>query len=429
MSNFFKAILLSYNTAPVGVREIFALSKEESRILLNSIKENTEIQEALIISTCNRTELYYSSTDDLSDLLLDLLCQLKNSSLGIAKENFEILNEQEDAIRHLFNVATGLDAKVVGDMQIVGQVKAAYELSVEMEMAVSFLHRLIHTVFFTNKRIVKETAFRSGIASVSFASSELIEELVENKEEVHVLVIGIGKMGKDVCKTLVELGFSNITIINRTISKSEELAAELSQKCKINTGTLENIYEHIQEADVVVSATETEEPIIKVEGLKRINYMKHKFFIDLSMPRNIEKEIEELPGIVLYNIDDIELKTSEAVQLRKSSIPQVRVIIEESIIEFSEWCTNMKVSPVIQKMRETFEQIREEEIERYKRKMSLEAQEIVEILTKSIIQKIIKNPVLHLKAACVRGESENMIKILNDVFDLNKPEKSRKITI
>ena len=429
MSNFFKAILLSYNTAPVGVREIFALSKEESRILLNSIKENTEIQEALIISTCNRTELYYSSTDDLSDLLLDLLCQLKNSSLGIAKENFEILNEQEDAIRHLFNVATGLDAKVVGDMQIVGQVKVAYELSVEMEMAVSFLHRLIHTVFFTNKRIVKETAFRSGIASVSFASSELIEELVENKEEVHVLVIGIGKMGKDVCKTLVELGFSNITIINRTISKSEELAAELSQKCKINTGTLENIYEHIQEADVVVSATETEEPIIKVEGLKRINYMKHKFFIDLSMPRNIEKEIEELPGIVLYNIDDIELKTSEAVQLRKSSIPQVRVIIEESIIEFSEWCTNMKVSPVIQKMRETFEQIREEEIERYKRKMSLEAQEIVEILTKSIIQKIIKNPVLHLKAACVRGESENMIKILNDVFDLNKPEKSRKITI
>ena len=429
MSNFFKAILLSYNTAPVGVREIFALSKEESRILLNSIKENTEIQEALIISTCNRTELYYSSTDDLSDLLLDLLCQLKNSSLGIAKENFEILNEQEDAIRHLFNVATGLDAKVVGDMQIVGQVKAAYELSVEMEMAVSFLHRLMHTVFFTNKRIVKETAFRSGIASVSFASSELIEELVENKEEVHVLVIGIGKMGKDVCKTLIELGFSNITIINRTISKSEELAAELSQKCKINTGTLENIYEHIQEADVVVSATETEEPIIKVEGLKRINYMKHKFFIDLSMPRNIEKEIEELPGIVLYNIDDIELKTSEAVQLRKSSIPQVRVIIEESIIEFSEWCTNMKVSPVIQKMRETFEQIREEEIERYKRKMSLEAQEIVEILTKSIIQKIIKNPVLHLKAACVRGESENMIKILNDVFDLNKPEKSRKITI
>ncbi len=429
MFKFFKAILLSYNTAPVGVREIFALSKEESKILLNSIKENTEIQEALIISTCNRTELYYSSIDDLSDLLLDLLCQLKDSSLGIAKENFEILNEQEDAIRHLFNVAAGLDAKVVGDMQIVGQVKAAYELSVEMEMAASFLHRLMHTVFFTNKRIVKETAFRSGIASVSFASSELIEELIENKEEVHVLVIGIGKMGKDVCKTLVELGFSNITIINRTISKSEELAAELSQKCKINTGTLENIYEHIQEADVVVSAAETEEPIIKVEGLKGINYMKHKFFIDLSMPRNIEKEIEELPGIVLYNIDDIELKTSEAVQLRKSSIPQVRVIIEESIIEFSEWYTNMKVSPVIQKMRETFEQIREEEIERYKRKMSLEAQEIVEILTKSIIQKIIKNPVLHLKAACVRGESESMIKILNDVFDLNKPEKSRKITI
>lgn len=429
MFKFFKAILLSYNTAPVGVREIFALSKEESKILLNSIKENTEIQEALIISTCNRTELYYSSIDDLSDLLLDLLCQLKDSSLGIAKENFEILNEQEDAIRHLFNVAAGLDAKVMGDMQIVGQVKAAYELSVEMEMAASFLHRLMHTVFFTNKRIVKETAFRSGIASVSFASSELIEELIENKEEVHVLVIGIGKMGKDVCKTLVELGFSNITIINRTISKSEELAAELSQKCKINTGTLENIYEHIQEADVVVSAAETEEPIIKVEGLKGINYMKHKFFIDLSMPRNIEKEIEELPGIVLYNIDDIELKTSEAVQLRKSSIPQVRVIIEESIIEFSEWYTNMKVSPVIQKMRETFEQIREEEIERYKRKMSLEAQEIVEILTKSIIQKIIKNPVLHLKAACVRGESESMIKILNDVFDLNKPEKSRKITI
>ncbi len=429
MSNFFKAILLSYNTAPVEIREIFALSKEESRVLLNSIKENTDIQEALIISTCNRTELYYSSTNDVSDPLLKLLCALKDCCQDIAKENFEILNEQEETIRHLFKVAAGLDAKVVGDMQIAGQVKAAYELSVEMEMAASFLHRLMHTVFFTNKRIVKETFFRSGIASVSFATSEWIEELIEDKKEVHVLVIGIGKMGKDVCKTLVELGFSNITIVNRTISKSEELAAELSQKCKINTGTLENIYDHIQQADVIVSAAETEEPIIRMEGLKGINYMKHKFFMDLSMPRNIEKEIEELPGIVLYNIDDIELKTSEAVQLRKASIPQVKIIIEESTMEFSDWCSNRKVSPVIQKMRETFEQIREEEIERYKRKMSLEAQEMVEILTKSIIQKIIKNPVLQLKAACVRGESEDMIKMLNEVFDLNKPVKSRKIII
>jgi glutamyl-tRNA reductase len=429
MSNFFKAILLSYNTAPVEIREVFALSKEESRILLNSIKENTEIEEALIISTCNRTELYYSSTDDLSDPLLDLLCQLKGSSLNIAKENFELLNKQEDAIRHLFKVAAGLEAKVMGDMQIAGQVKAAYELSVEMEMTGTFIHRLMHTVFFTNKRISKETAFRSGAASVSFATSELIEELIEHKEKANILVIGLGKMGKDVCKTLVELGFSNITVINRTISKSEELAAELSGKCNISTGVMDNIYDHIKEADVIVSAIESKEPIIKAEPLRAYNLMMHKFFIDLSMPRNIEKEIEEIPGAILYNIDDIGIKTSDALLQRQEAIPAVRNIISESILDFTEWCEGMKISPVIQKMRETFEQIREEEIERYKRKISSETQELVEILTKSIIQKIIKNPVLHLKAACVRGESENMIKILNDVFDLNKPKKSRKITV
>ncbi len=429
MSNFFKAILLSYNNTPVEIRELFTLGKEERKRLLSAIQSNTEIEEALIISTCNRTELYYSSANDLSEVLLDLVCQLKNCSLEIAKANFELVNDQDEAIRHLFKVATGLDAQVVGDMQIAGQVKASYELSVEMEMAGSFLHRLMHTVFFTNKRIVKETAFRSGIASVSFAASELIEELIEDKDAANVLVIGIGKMGKDVCKTLVELGFSNITIINRTISKSEELAAELSPKCSIKTGAMEDIYLYIQEADVIVSAAETEEPIIKRAGLDELNFMKHKFFLDLSMPRNIEKEIEELPGIILYNIDDIELKTSEAVALRIASIPQVRMLIEESMEEFSEWCTNMKVSPVIQRMRETFEQIREEEIERYKRKMSAEAQKMAEMLTKSIIQKIIKHPVLQLKAACSRGESEDMIKMLNELFDLNKPVKSRKITV
>lgn len=420
MHNHFKAIGLSFSNAPIEIREQIAIDENVCRRLLKYFKEFTDFTDVLILSTCNRTEIYYSSEDDQSDTILKLIGIEKNlSDILLLKEYFNIYTDHDQAVNHLFNVAMGIEAQVVGDMQISNQVKRAYQMTADENLAGPFLHRLLHTIFFTNKRVVQETSFRDGAASVSYATAELISELTADVKNPKVLVIGLGEIGADLCRNLSDSVNKNIYVTNRTMAKAEAIALE----CGLKVLPFENVYNEINDADVVVCAVGSQTPFITRDMLKDVEILKYKYFIDLSVPRSIDLSIEELPGVLVYNIDNIQNKTTEALHKRMAAIPQVKQIIREAIVEFNSWSEEMVVSPTIQKLKNALEQIRQQELARYLKTLNTEESQLVEKVTKGMMQKIIKLPVLQLKAACKRGEAETLIDVLNDLFNLEKEKQ------
>ncbi len=415
MQSQFKAISISHKTAPLGIREGISLNEEECGNLLRKLLEVSSISEALVLSTCNRTEIYYSSTKDQSDLLIKLLCIERDfeSSKEITPY-FKVINNQHEAIKHLFYVSIGLESQVVGDLQITNQVKRAYQLTADLQAAGPFLHRLLHTIFFTNKRVVQETAFRDGAASVSYAAVELVEELTFDKADPKVLVVGLGEIGADVVRNLQHTHIKNIKLTNRTFAKAEALAKE----CEYEAVPFENVWEEAANADVVISAVSGHEPFFTKQKVEALNILSYKIFIDLSVPRSVAKNVEDVTGTIVHNVDDINNRATQALERRKESIPSVKNIIAQSIEEFNEWSKEMIFSPTIQKLKGALEQIRKEEMDRFMKQMNEDEAEKIEKITKSMMNKIIKLPVLQLKAACKRGEAETLVDLLNDLFNL-----------
>ena len=417
MKDQFKAITLSYKNAPIAIREAVALNEAGCRSLLHKIKEFTGAQDAMVLSTCNRTEVYYAADKDLSVEIIKLIAIEKGF---IATKNiqpfFRVLTSSEDAYKHLFHVALGLESQVTGDVQILNQVKTAYKWASEENMAGPVLHRLLHTIFATNKRVVNETAFHNGAASVSYATMELVEELTRQLENPRILMIGVGEIGADVCRNFKKSKLNNIFITNRTLAKAEALAEE----CFATAVPYENLWQEIEKADVVISSVPGDALFISKGEIEKMGQPVYKFFIDLSMPRSIDPALETMPGIFVYNIDGIRNKTTEALERRMAAIPEVKNIVLEAIAEFQSWTQEMAISPAIQQFKQKLEDIRNQELARFMKKMSEQEKELVEAVTRNMLQKILKAPVLELKAACLRGESETLLESLSALFDLEK---------
>lgn len=418
MSIPLKSVSISHRTAPLTIREQVALNEEESKDFALKCKEQFGLSELLIVSTCNRTEMYYTSHQDVSKELVNHLLEEKGLSEQADYANhFQLVNETNESLQHLFEVATGLQSKVVGDLQIPNQIKKAYQQSADLNLAGPYLHRLMHTIFYANKRVAQETSFRDGAASVSYATVALSEELSQSIAAPKILIVGLGEIGLDVCKNMEEdKDFAEITIMNRTLEKAEKVA----QGKSFRVAKYENLWEEIAKADIIISSVRTNEPIITQEELKKIQLLSFKYFIDLSVPRSIDEGIEKINGVLLYNIDTLKERADQALQTRLASVPQVHQIIEESIYSFNDWSKEMEVSPTIHKLKNALEQIRKEEINRHLKGLSQEEIDKLEKITASLVQKIIKQPIIHLKAACKRGESESMVDALNDLFNLEQ---------
>jgi glutamyl-tRNA reductase len=412
MTQNFKALALTYKTAPVAIREQVSLNEAASKKLHQFIRNYTSATDVLIVSTCNRTEIYYLAEKDFSSEIFKGLFLLKNCEPGF-EDHFSKYNGS-DAVSHLFEVSLGLDAQVMGDLQISGQVKNAYQWSADENMAGPFLHRLMHTIFFANKRVVQETSFRDGAASISYAAKELAEDLTIDIRSPKVLVVGVGEIGQDFCLNLAHSRIEQVTILNRTQEKAEKLA----QKYNFRFGGIEDLLPEIQKADVIVSSVSGTQPLITLDLLRQIKILTHKYFIDLSMPRSIDAVIEDVPGAIVYNLDDIREKTNETLEKRRASVPAVLDIIKDSILEFEDWSKEMIISPTIQKLKSTLEQIRKEEIARFIKNAKPEEAQKLEEMSRSLMQKILKYPVLQLKAACKRGDSESMSELLNNLFNV-----------
>ena len=414
MYNQFKSISLSHRNATLAIREQLALNEAEAKSMMLRLKDFFDVSDVLVVSTCNRTEIYYSASTDLNEEIIKMLLIQKGvSDLESFKAYFERFSKGENAVQHLFQVATGLQSQVVGDMQIPNQIKHAYQWSADLNMAGPFLHRLLHTIFFANKRVAQETFFRDGAASISYAAVELLEGLMPNPK---VLIVGLGEIGADVCRNLAQKATTEVTIVNRSRDKSDKLAEELG----FRVADFSDIEAEISRADIIVSSIVRDEPFFSKEMMVRLRGMSFKYFIDLSVPRSVSPEVEEIPGVMLYTIDSIRSKADEALHRRLDAVPHVREIIDEAVLEFNDWSKEMIVSPTIQKLKGALEQIRKEELTRFTKNLSDLELEKVERITTSMMQKILKLPVLQLKAACKRGEAETLIDVLNDLFNLEK---------
>ncbi|SOD93211.1 glutamyl-tRNA reductase [Spirosoma fluviale] len=417
MLDTFKTISLSHKTAPLQVRELIALNEDEAKRLMLRLRDFFGLTDLLVISTCNRTEVYYAFDQDLNaDIARLLLIEKGLTDTDNYLPYFQLFNAHDEAVRHLFEVCVGLHSQVVGDMQIPNQVKQSYQWSADLDMAGPFLHRLMHTIFFTNKRVAQETPFRDGAASVSYAAVELIDELIGENQNPNILVIGLGEIGTDVCKNLEARNQTNITLCNRTQSKADALASQYG----FRVADFADLTDEIRRAHVIISSVQRDEPLITPALLQDMNVLTFKYFIDLSVPRSVDAAVEQIPGMLVYNIDHIRNRADEALNQRLAAIPKVEAIVTQAVAEFGDWSKEMVVSPTINKLKNALEQIRRDEIARHLKHLTPDESEKVDKITKGIMQKIIKLPVLQLKAACKRGEAETLIDVLNDLFDLEK---------
>jgi glutamyl-tRNA reductase len=415
MQYSFRAVSLSYQKAPLAVREQLALNETACEQLLHVLHHDLGLGNLLVLSTCNRTEVYYSAAISQEFAVVRALGQVAGVANAREYEGYFTAFDAGDAAARLFEVALGLDAQVVGDPQISNQVKRAYQRSAEAEVAGPFLHRLLHAVFAAHKRVHQETAFRDGAASTASATLELVAELTAALDRPRVLLVGLGEMGADVARHFAKSKrFADVTLCNRTPALAQALAAE----CNLPVLDYKDLELGLWEADVVISAVAARTPVFTEALVAGLHNLHHQFFIDLAVPRSVAAAVEAVPGVLVYNIDDIQRKSTAALASRVAAIPQVHAIIAASLADLCERSREMQFAPTIQKLKSSLEQLRQQEIGRLPPLSSAEARRVDEI-TKSLTQKFLKLPVLQLKAACQRGEAEQLAAALTELFALN----------
>lgn len=404
----FRALSLSSKHAPLAVREQLALDEAACRQLLLALRHEWGLTDVLVLSTCQRTEVYYAAAQDRSHEILLTLSVLKQCPISPAwQPYFEVLPEAAAAARHLFAVALGLEARVVGDCQVIGQVKQAYWQAVAVGTAGPFLHRLLHAVFAAHKRVQAETRFRDGAASASYAALELVQELTAHLTRPRVLVVGVGSIGADVSRHLAahRAAFGNVVLCNRTREKAAALAALGGQRVV----AFEELPAALRDADVVISAVKCPQPLFTRRLVAEAMGADGKLFVDLSVPRSVAPDVAQLPGVQLYDIDAVRSKTSAALQQRLAAVPQVQAIISESLAELRAWSHGRQISPLIQQLKHKLENLRQRELQRYGKRLSPAENALLEATTRSLMQQVLKQQVLHLKSAGQAAEGEPLV--------------------
>ncbi len=405
--NFF-VIGLSYEKADALVRGKFSLSLAQKNALLEEAIE-IGLEGLVATSTCNRTELY-GFADDASTLI-DLLCKHSNGS-KITFDEVGYVYSAEKAISHMFRVAGGLDSQILGDFEIISQMKSSFLLSKKRGISNAFLERLFNASIQASRRIKNETQLSSGATSVSFASVQYILNTVDFSASKNILLFGTGKIGRNTCENLVKHTHNkHITLINRTKDKAEEIAGKFNLTVK----DFSELTTEIHQSDILIVATGAQHPTITKE---LIHTNKDLLILDLSIPKNVDENVTELPNVSLMHMDHLSKITDDTLERRKQFIPQAEAIIEEIKAEFYEWLDTRKFAPTIKALKLKFEQLGREEIDYQGKKMDGFMHEQAEVISQRIVHKITRSFASHLRQA--NGSTVASIELLNKVFDLDK---------
>lgn len=409
-NTFFYAIGLSYQKADAEVRGHFSLSDTAKKNLLAEAKQNG-IESLIVISTCNRTELYGFAEHPYQ--LIHLLCE---NTKGTVEEFQDVayIHKGKSAINHMFRVGSGLDSQILGDFEIISQLKFAARASKKEGLLNSFTERLVNSVIQASKRIKNETELSSGATSVSFAAVQYIMNAIENISEKNILLFGTGKIGRNTCENLVKhTKNSHITLINRTKTKAEEVAGKFNLIVK----DYENLQEEINASDIVIVATGAQNPTV-YKSLITTN--KPLLVLDLSIPKNVNEDITELNTVSLVHMDDLAKITDDTLEKRKAFIPDAEAIIDDIMADFNAWLNTLKFVPTIQALKHKLTDLKNSELNAQRKKIADFNEDQAELISNNIIQKITNQLAHHFRED--NDTSDESLELIKKIFQLETSE-------
>lgn len=416
---------LNHSTAPIEIRERVAFNVEQSRAAMELLSARGLLREDVILSTCNRSEIYgvVDEASSPAEAIRNFVCEFHQVSPALLNGCFYD-HRQAEAVRHLFRVAASLDSQLVGEPHILGQVRNAFVLAMENKRTGRVLNRLFQKAVEVGKRVRAETEIGSRPVSLSSVAVETAAKIFGNLEGRAVLVLGAGEMSELTVESLALHGVKNFVVVNRSWERAQELAAKFK-------GTAQP-WDHLDEAllapDIIISSTGSPDFVITKGHLESLmSKRKHRplFFIDIALPRDIDPKVQEIYNVYLYNLDDLKSIADTNRGEREKDIPKAEKIVDEEVGLFLRWHEGLSAVPTVTSLRKKIEQIRTTELETHLRKLGPlgeRERNLIDALTQSIVNKILHEPTIRLKRTADEGERRDHAHALRYLFDLDKEE-------
>jgi glutamyl-tRNA reductase len=412
---------LSHKTASVDIREKVAFAPNQMEKPLQELLTIPDITEGVIVSTCNRVEIYASSRDIAGGMarLKRFLADYHNLPLETLEPHLYALHG-EAAIRHVFRVASSLDSMVVGEPQILGQIKTSYGYAAEYKSSGIILNRFLHKAFSVAKRVRTETKIASSAVSVAFAAVELAKKIFGDLTDKTVMLIGAGEMCELAAKHFLNSGVRGVMVTNRTYERAVNLAEEFDGKA-VN---FDELFDHLHKADIILSSTGAPHFIIgqkDIDEVIRRRKLKPMFFIDIAVPRDIDPKVNDVDNVYLYTVDDLNGIVQSNLEQRSKEAQKAEEIVNQEIGQFFKWLSSLDVTPTIVALRSRFEEIRQAELAKTAtgwKDLAPEDRKRLEALTSAIINKLLHNPTSILKRTGQGGRTDLYVDALRQLFEL-----------
>ncbi|MFC1534086.1 glutamyl-tRNA reductase [Thermodesulfobacteriota bacterium] len=415
---------MNHESAPVELRECLANDQDNKGLALTGMKESGYIKEGMFISTCNRVEALFT-TDNPLEAKRSVMALL--SRLGGISENNLIsnlyINEDMEAVKHIFRVASSLDSMVVGEPQILGQMKEAYNLAARKEKTAGvILNRLMHRAFHVAKRVKTETGISEAAVSISYAAVAMAKKIYYGLDDKKVLLIGAGEMAELAARHLISHGVESLIVANRSFEKAVQVAESFEGKAVF----FEEIQSQLTEVDIIITSTASMEYVVTHDQVKKSLRKRRNrplYFIDIAVPRDVEPRVNDLGNVYLYDIDDLKGIVEENTTHRKQESLKAERIIKEEVIRFGKWLETLEIVPTIISLKNKAESIRKTEIGKSLSGLSeLTPSQLkaIESLTVSLTDKIINDPILVLKSKAERSSRDTYLDITRKLFNLDQ---------
>jgi glutamyl-tRNA reductase len=461
----FSVLGLNHKTAPVAVREQLALGGDLTAGLLRTFHRENVFEEAMIVDTCNRTEVYFvpQGEPDALGYFLEHVARLKQTP-AVDDRTVFYRYDGLDAVRHLFRVASSLDSQIVGEHEILGQVKTAYRRAVEAQTARFFLNKLSHWAFHVGKRVQTETALGRGSSGVAEAAVELVQQVFSRLSGTTVLLVGAGQTAESAARTLVREGAARLIVANRTVEHARVLARLMADAAAAGGNgqpeiecpaiarmlaglspeptdmgsrggprlateaiSLEEIPAVLADVDLVISSTAAPGYVLTYDAVK--NHLSRRgeplLIMDIAMPRDVETRVGDLPNVFLYNLDDLDLLVTSSLGRRRQEVPRAEALVEDEVQQFSKWLGSRQVAPTIQLLQQHFEALQQLQVNKYKRQFHDAQHEELAQFTDSLCRKILHSPIAYLHELSANAAASEVLATVETVrrlFGLDSQE-------
>lgn len=425
----FAVIGLSHRTAPVEIRERFAFSATELPDTLARVLENRGVTEAALISTCNRTEFYLhlSDPDDAVPYVIQTLAEQAN---GLPKpaERYLYVKREQDSVEHLFRVASGLDSMVLGEVQIQGQIREAYEtarsLTGQRQAVRAVFNRMFQSALSVGARVRTETRLSEGAASVPSAAVELAKKIFSTLRGRRGMVLGAGEMGELTLECLIAEGVTSVMVASRNRVRAQKVAEKFGGR----SIPFSDFWDDLPGTDILITSTAAPHAMVTVDEFRRRMPEKLKsplFIVDIAIPRDVDPAVGELPNVFLYSIDDLQHIVAANVEKRQAEVPRAESIIRNEVGKFWRWYSGLRAVPFIRELRERAEHLRVSELDRAANQLNHlpeKDRQRVDRLTRDILQKVLHQPTARMRAAAEDGREHDILEAARYLFGIEQEE-------